>query len=435
MSIQSKNLKKYIVPSIISNAAFYVLTIVDGMFVGNGVGTDALGAVNIAIPFVMIIGALSSLFATGGVAVAAVRLGRGDSDGANDSFMHALLADVVVFSILSILGMMFSDQIAILLGANDTYKQMVSDYIFYYSMFMLPAGLYICLSNFCRNDSHPTLSTIAALVCTAANIFLDWLLVYPLQKGVAGASFATGAAQLLAVFVLLTHFLRKQGKLSFKKFKVKISLYRKIIVRGLPEMVSQFAAPVTTYSMNQVLLGISDPHVNAYSVIAYAGSLFASLMYGLSTGIQPLFGQSYGAKDDKSLKYYIKSGLIMSVIGGLLVFAVTFVIGSPVCTIFGADPSAVDIVIDAMPKYCLNFVFATMSVVIASYLFSTKRTNYAVTLNVCRSILFNFVCITFLPRLFGDSFVWYSIGVAEFFCLVIALVLWRVSERNGIIYK
>lgn len=435
MSIQSKNLKKYIVPSIISNAAFYILTIVDGMFVGNGVGTDALGAVNIAFPFVMIIGAISSLFATGGVAVAAVRFGRGDSDGANDAFMHSLLADLVVFSVLSVVGMVFSDKIALLLGANDNYLDMVSDYIFYYSMFILPAGLYICLSNFCRNDGHPTLSTVAALVCTAANIFLDWLLVYPLQKGVAGASFATGAAQLFAVLVLLTHFLRKQGKLTFKKFRVKFSLYRKIIVRGLPEMVSQFAAPITTYSMNQVLLGISNPHVNAYSVIAYAGSLFASLMYGLSTGIQPLFGQSYGAKDEYSLKYYIKSGLIMSVVGGLLVFGVTFVIGKPVCTIFGADPSAVDIVIDAMPKYCLNFVFATTSVVIASYLFSTKRTKYAVILNVCRSILFNYLCITFLPTVIGDFFVWYSIGVAEFICLLIAIILWKFSERNGIIYK
>lgn len=435
MSIQSKNLKKYIVPSIISNAAFYILTIVDGMFVGNGVGTDALGAVNIAFPFVMIIGAISSLFATGGVAVAAVRFGRGDSDGANDAFMHSLLADLVVFSVLFVVGMVFSDKIALLLGANDNYLDMVSDYIFYYSMFILPAGLYICLSNFCRNDGHPTLSTVAALVCTAANIFLDWLLVYPLQKGVAGASFATGAAQLMAVLVLLTHFLRKQGKLTFKKFRVKFSLYRKIIVRGLPEMVSQFAAPITTYSMNQVLLGINNPHVNAYSVIAYAGSLFASLMYGLSTGIQPLFGQSYGAKDEYSLKYYIKSGLIMSVVGGLLVFGVTFVIGKPVCTIFGADPSAVDIVIDAMPKYCLNFVFATTSVVIASYLFSTKRTKYAVILNVCRSILFNYLCITFLPTIIGDFFVWYSIGVAEFICLLIAIILWKFSERNGIIYK
>lgn len=89
MSVQSKNLRKYIIPSMVSNAAFFVLTIVDGMFVGNGVGIDALGAVSLAMPFVMLVGAISVLFTIGGVAVAAVRFGRGDDEGANQSFMHS----------------------------------------------------------------------------------------------------------------------------------------------------------------------------------------------------------------------------------------------------------------------------------------------------------------------------------------------------------
>lgn len=302
-------------------------------------------------------------------------------------------------------------------------------------MFLIPAGLFTCLANFCRNDGNPKLSTAAALVCTAANIFGDWLFIFPLRKGVFGAAFATGLAQVFAVLILLTHYLRKKGKLRFHKFKVDFVLYRKIVIRGLPEMVSQFAAPITTYSMNRVLIGIGDAHVNAYSVISYAGSLFASLMYGLAGGLQPLYGQSYGAKDDKSLRYYIKSGLIMSVIGGIILFTATFFIGKPVCVIFGADEAAVNIVVNALPKYCLNFVFAASSAVIASYLFSTKRTRYAVPLNICRSIVFNFLCINFLPMLFGENFVWYTVAVAEAICIVIAVTLWKFSERKGIIYK
>lgn len=435
MSTQSKNLKKYIIPSMVSNAAFFVLTIVDGMFVGNGVGIDALGAVSLAMPYVMLIGAISVLFTIGGVAVAAIRLGRGDDEGANEAFMHSITAIVAVFTVLSIFGMFCSDQVATILGANATYHAMVSDYVFGYSLFLIPAGLFTCLANFCRNDGNPQLSTIASIVCTSANIFGDWLFVYPLQQGVGGAAIATGLSQVFAVIVLLTHYLKKKGKLRFRKFKVSFALYEKIIIRGLPEMVSQFAAPITTYSMNRVLLGIGDAHVNAFSIISYAGSLFASLMYGLSGGLQPLFGQSYGAKDDKSLRYYLKSGLIMSVMGGIGVFIITLFIGKPVCFIFGADKAAIDIVIDALPKYCLNYIFAASSAVIASYLFSTKRTQYAVPLNVCRSIVFNFLCINFLPLLFGESFVWYTVAVAEAICLVIALILWKMSERKGIIYK
>ena len=435
MSFQSKNLRKYIIPAMISNAAFFILTIVDGMFVGNGVGIDALGAVSLAMPFVMFVGAVSVLFTIGGVAVAAVRFGRCDDEGANQAFMHSTVAIIGVFALLTIVGITFSDQIATLLGANATFHEMVSDYIFWYSLFLIPAGLFTCLSNFCRNDGDPKLSTIASLICTAANIFGDWLLVYPLQKGIGGAAFATGASQVFAVIILLTHYLRKKGKLRFRKFKVNFSLYKKILIRGLPEMVSQFAAPITTYSMNSVLLRISDAHINAFSVIGYAGSLFASLMYGLAGGIQPLFGQSYGAKDEKSLKYYINSGMMMSVIGGIVLFGTTFFLGKPICAIFGADEAAIGIVVDALPKYCLNFVFATSSAVIASYLFSTKRTKYAIPLNICRSIVFNFLCINFLPNLFGEHFVWFTVAVAEAICLVIALTLWKLSERNGIIYK
>lgn len=130
MSTQSKNLKKYIIPSMVSNAAFFVLTIVDGMFVGNGVGIDALGAVSLAMPFVMLVGAISVLFTIGGVAVVAIRLGRGDDIGANEAFMHSISVIIGVFAVLTIVGTVFSDKIAIILGANETFHAMVSEYIF-----------------------------------------------------------------------------------------------------------------------------------------------------------------------------------------------------------------------------------------------------------------------------------------------------------------
>lgn len=435
MKEERNKLRQYIIPSMISNAAFFLLTIIDGIFVGNGAGTDALGAVNLAIPYVMIVGAISALFAIGGVAVAAVRFGRGDVTGANQAFMHSTLANLAVFSVLTVLGMLFSRQIAALLGANDTFINMASDYIFWYSVFLVPAGLYTCFSSFCRNDGNPGLATAAALVCTAANIFGDWLLVFPLKMGVGGAAIATGASQIFAVLLLSTHYLRKKGKLRFSKFKIQFSLFKKIVIRGLPEMISQFAAPITTYSMNRVLIGISDINVNAYSVVGYVGSLFASLMYGLSAGVQPLFGQSYGSKKDKSLKYYINTSLKLGAVGSVISFILTFLMGRPAAILFGAEASTVDIVVSVMPKYCTNFLFATASAVIASYLFSTKRTSYAVILNICRSIVFNFICINFLPLVFGKSFVWYTVAVAEGICLIIAILLWKISEKKGIVYR
>ncbi len=436
MKEQKRNLVKYILPAMISNASFFILTILDGMFVGNGVGTDALGAVSIAMPYVMIVGAISVLFSIGGVAVASVRLGRGDAKGANQAFMHAFTVVVGVFSVLTVVGLLFSDQIALLLGANATYQDMVSDYIFWYSLFAVPSGLYTCLASFCRNDGNPLLCTKAALCCVSTNIFGDWLLVYPMQMGISGAAFATGFASLAAVAVLSTHYLRKKGQLRFQKFTFKPALLQKIVMRGMPEMVSQFAGPITTFSMNRMLLAyLGDAAVNAYSVVGYAGSLFASLTFGVSGGMQPLFGQSYGAKDEKSLKFYFRSGITMSLVGGGLVFLATFFIGGPVCLLFGADAAAKDIVVDVLPKYCINYVFSANSAVLAAYLFSTKRTSYALTLNACRSLIFNFLCINFLPLVLGSGFIWYTVAVSEAICICIGLFLWKKSERNGIVYQ
>lgn len=234
MSEQRRNLRKYIVPSMIGNLSFFVLTIVDGMFVGNGVGPNALGAVSLAMPFVNLIWAFSTLFNIGGVAVAAVRLGRGDTDGANQAFMHALSANVVFFSVISLIGVCFSREIAGLLGANETYLQMVSDYVFWYSVFLLTSSLGPCLNSFARNDGDPQIGLIMSLTCTAINIFGDWLMVYPLHKGIAGAAIATGVANLCGFLIVLTHYVRKKGQLRVQRFKPRFSLYRKIMLRGGP---------------------------------------------------------------------------------------------------------------------------------------------------------------------------------------------------------
>ncbi len=436
MTEQRKNLRKYILPAMIGNLSFFVLTIVDGMFVGNGVGPDALGAVSLAMPFVNLIWALSTLFNIGGVAVASVRLGRGDTEGANLAFMHALSANIAVFSIISVTGMLLRGKIARLLGANETYLQMVSDYIFWYSVFLIPSTLGPCLNTFARNDGNPKLGLIMSLCCSAANIFGDWLMVYPLQKGIAGAAIATGVSGLIGFFIVLSHFVLKKGKLRFRKFKPQASLYRKVMLRGLPEMISQFANPIISFSMNRMLIThLGNAALNAFSVIVYASSLFSSLMWGVASGLQPLYGVSYGAKDDRSLKFYFKSGQIVAFTGGVCIFLLTFFVGKPLCALFGADAASVPIVCDALPKYCLNYVFAAATAVIASYLFSTKRTQYAIAINVCRSIVFNFACINFLPLLFGYEFVWYTVTVSEGICMMIAMVLRRISERNGIIYR
>lgn len=128
-------------------------------------------------------------------------------------------------------------------------------------------------------------------------------------------------------------------------------------------MISQFANQIITFSMNNMLIThLGNTAANAYSVITYASSLFSSLIWGLASGLQPLYGASYGAKDDKSLRYYFRSGRIIAFVGGVTIFLLTFFVGGPLCLFFDAEEAAIPIVCGSLPKYCLNYVFAASTV-------------------------------------------------------------------------
>ncbi len=349
---RTKTLCKYIFPAILTNVCIFLFTIIDGIFVGQGVGQDALGAVNIAMPFVMIATALNMLTSIGGVTVTAIRLGRNDKQGANQAFMHSLTANVVIAAIITLLGTVMATPLCRMLGADEMYLPLVKDYVFWWALFAIPSALSVNFQSFCRNDGSPMLVAAANVASTVLNIFLDWLLVFPLQMGVTGAALATGISQTVSMLIVLMHFILRKGELRISRYKPEAKLFRKVIFRGLPEMIAQFATPVTTICLNHVLVTLlAEEGVNTYAVISYVSSFAMSVLFGASEGLQPLFGQSYGAKEDKNLKFYLRSGMLISAIGSLICVALAIIFARPISAMFGAESNIMEATVKYMPQY------------------------------------------------------------------------------------
>ena len=131
---------------------------------------------------------------------------------------------------------------------------MAVDYLFWYSIFIIPSGLSIGLQNYCRNDNAPGLVSMVVIITTICNIFGDWLLIFPFQMGTKGAAIATGISQTIGLLILLTRFARRQGNLRFGRTKLNSRIFRDIVVHGLPEGISQLSNPVMTLCMNFVLI-------------------------------------------------------------------------------------------------------------------------------------------------------------------------------------
>lgn len=433
---RGKLIFKNVMPAILANACVFLFSVVDGIFVGRGAGSDALGAVNLALPFVLLAQALNAMASIGGVTITAIRFGRGEKEGAQNAFMHALTLNLCVGILITLLGSVFTGGVVGILGASEGYIRNVRDYIFWYALFAIPNALSLNLQSFCRNDGSPGLVAVTNFITTAINIFLDWLFVFPMQKGVMGAAVATGISQTVGLLVILTHYVFKKGDLRIKKYKPQGKLFGKIVLRGLPEGIAQFSTPVTTLCMNNALTSTyGDIGINSFAIISYLSSFTMSVFFGASEGMQPLFGQAYGAKESGNLKYYHRIGQIISVVGSAFCVAIYVIFPHALCKLFGADGETVDFTAIHMWEYCWGFVVGGVNTMLSAYFYSTKRSGQAIALNVTQSLVMNSLVITFLPMIFGKAVVWHTFGIYEVIVLIIAVILKQTSERKGIVFK
>lgn len=431
-----KELTRYILPSVLGCVSIFLFSIIDGVFVGRGVGTDAIGAVNIVFSFIMIFDALIRLTCTGGMTILAIRIGRGDTAGANQVFMHSCLAALIIGTLLTVTGTCFTDSICRALGADDSFLPLTRDYLFWYSIFLIPCGLCTCLMGFCRNDDAPALVSIATIISTVLNIFGDWLLIFPLKMGLKGAAIATGAAQSIGFLIVFVRFLLKKGKLAFSPFRIQRRLYKMIVLRGMPECVSCFSVPLCTILTNHLLAArIGPAGINTYSILGYVASFSVAIFVGVAEGIQPLLGQNYGRGDEEALHYFYNRGMLISVVGSIIISDIILAAGSGICILYAVDDATEKMFLYALPRFIWGFPVQAINVMIASYLYATTRTGYSLIINVLRSFVANVAVILLVPVLFGSSAIWYTFGIYEAVTAVFAIIFRRKADKNGICFR
>lgn len=432
MNTRMRSLFGYIFPALGGLFVTYLYNVVDGIFVGQGVGSAALGAVNIGVPFITFVIAIAAMFPMGGATVVAIRMGRGDKEGANHAFMTAFAMTLAVSVLLTIVGTVFAQQIVDLSGASklsSEMREMSKQYLFFYSAFSIPALLSTSLSVFVRNDGSPTLAFVGMCTGAVANIFLDWLFIFPLQMGVVGAAVASGLGQICSVLVLLTHFLRKKGDLRIKAFKIDVSLIQKITKRGIPEAFTQLATPVTAVCYNLMLASlIGDIGVSTFSVLSYISSLANAILSGVAQGLQPLWGQCYGRKDTGEMNWYFRSGMVINTILSVIIFGILFFFDVPVIYIFNQEPELVQNATAVLPLFALSFIPMAYNLIYTAFLFSTKRTEASNVIAISRGIVLKALAIFCIPLIFGTDAIWIAPFIAESMTLIIAIVLKRTSH-------
>lgn len=427
-----RQILQYVLPSISAMVVSCTYNVVDGMFVGQGVGENALAAVNLTVPFTEITTALASMLTVGGGTIMSIRKGRGDDKGANQAFMTSVTLVSIVGIFMLLIGSLFPTPLARLFGATPMLEGLTVDYLRWYSLFSIFFTIAILGSVYVRNDGSPSLSFWGMVAGAGANIFLDWLFVFPLQWGIIGAAVASGLGQVVACIILSIHFIKKRGILRFQKPKLERVLVKKVCMRGLPEFVIQMSQPITIFCYNRAILKyLGEGNLAAFSACTYMLIVVFGVYMGVSQGIQPLLGNSFGNQNREDMKYFFKAGLKLSCGVTAVIYILYYALGPVLLTLFIKEESLIPVAYDALRLYGLSTIIASLNIVYIYYFLSTKNTAPAMGIALCRGIILNSLCIFIIPAVFGKGSIWFPVIVAEAITLIIAVIIKSRYEKRA----
>ena len=196
---------KLFVPTLLGLVFNAMLTLADGIFVGQGVGSNALAAVNIAAPIFLLGLGMSLMFATGVSVVAAVHLSRGNNKAANINATQALTVPFAIMSVVSMLIAVFAPQLCYLFGGSQTLEPLVVEYLTYISPIPALTVLVHVGSFIIRLDGSPKYAMYTSVIPAVLNIFLDWLFVFPLNLGLMGAASATSISEAVGAVMAVAY--------------------------------------------------------------------------------------------------------------------------------------------------------------------------------------------------------------------------------------
>ncbi|MGL4914147.1 MAG: MATE family efflux transporter [Romboutsia sp.] len=409
-----KEFLKYAIPSAFAMLISALYTIIDGMFVGQGVGDNALAAVNIVLPFTVMIVGVANMMAVGGGALVSKNIGAKNIDKAVNIFRQVCKLLLIVSIVLSIVCVLFTDSIVKLLGATPTLKNLAVDYLRYYALFCIPNLVGVVLNSFIRNDNKPKLAMISTIAGAITNVILDYLFIFKFGLGIKGAAIATGLGQIVTVAIILPHFIQKKGYLSFGKVKLENEVVNDLLKIGFPSFLSQISFSFIVLVHNIVLVkAMGEIGVAAYSVINYIGTNIYMVLFGLTLGAQPLISYNFGKKDtEKVLKYY-KINCISAIITTTVFVVICYVFGRNIISIFTNDPKVIEMAYLGIKIGSLSYFLVGLNIGTIVYYQAIEMPKLSTIICALRSLIFLPIALIVLSKVFGANGIWAGTLVSE----------------------
>ena len=428
-----KRLFRFTLPSIIMMLFTSVYSMVDGFFISNFVGITPFAAINLVIPFTMILAAFGFMFGAGGSALVSATLGANQKDRANRIFSMLTYTTVIVSIALTVLGIVFLEPISIWMGADAE----LLPYCITYGRILLLAlpgfMLQIMFQSFLITAERPTLGLWVTVLAGITNMVLDFLFILVFQWGITGAALATGISQCVGGIVPLIYFARPNTSLlQLGKAGFDWKALFHACTNGLSELVTNISMSVVAILYNfQLMKFAGENGVAAYGAVMYVGFVFAAVFIGYSIGVTPVIGFHYGAQNHDELGSLFRKSNVLVISASTVLAVAAFFLAKPLATMFvSKDAALLEMTIAAFRYYALSVLFSGFSIFGSAFFTALNNGVVSATISFLRTLVFQIAAVLLLPIFFDLNGVWYSLFVAEILAALVTAVLYRIQRRK-----
>ena len=428
-----RRLIRFVIPSVAMMILTSIYGVVDGLFVSNFVGKTPFAAVNLVIPFTMILGAFGFMLGTGGTALVAKTMGEGRQEEANRIFSMLIYFALGLGILLTIFGIAVLKGIVIKMGADDA---MLRHCMIYGRIVLLGIPFYMLqnmFQNFLIAAEKPQLGLIVTIAAGVTNMVLDALFIAVLGWGVAGAAAATALGQCVGGLVPFVYFARKNSsKLSLVKTRLMGGVLFHACTNGSSELVSNVSMSLVGMLYNLQLMKFAGENgVAAYGVIMYVNFIFIAIFLGYAYGSAPIVAFNYGARRTEELQNVLKKSLKLILGTGISLFLIATVFADVLSGLFvGYDAELYRLTVRGFHLYAISFLLCGFNIYGSSFFTALNNGVVSAAISFLRTVVFEVAAILILPVFFGVDGIWCAITVAELASILITIGAFSALRRR-----
>lgn len=433
--------RKLFFPTLLGLVSSVLLNIADGVFVGRGVGSDALAAINIISPVFLISTGISLMFGSGVSVVAAVHMGKGNYKAANINITQAFTLGLLLMAVVLALMNAFPRQTADLFGCSDLLYPMVHRYL----VGVTPALLFMVVNMVglfaIRLDGSPNYAMAVNTVGAVANIVLDWVFVFPLGWGIFGAAVATSIAAGVGTLMVAYYFLRLNGKLRLYRPKFSATALRLtarncgyMLRLGLPTFIAETAISCMIIAGNYMFMHyLHEDGVAAFSVACYLFPMIFMFGNAIAQSSLPIVSYNYGLGNAGRIRETLRLSAGLACGLGLLLLVVSCFMAPYIMNLFIDSASPANAIgRGGLWLFFLTCLPFTINVVLIGFLQSLEQYRSATVFMLMRGFFVIVPCFILLPMAVGVEGLWLAEPLSETITLV-ALLVYMAFRGNKVL--